>query len=235
MKSKYCNQSLFIQYLFSFLSIVIIAGVCYVSNGVIDYRSVGLLLLATVSMLAIFFTLFPVLLAATFSALIWEFFFIPPNFTFHIESSEDVLMLSMYFIVALVVCVLTSKVRHLEKLALQKDERANTLKLYKTLFNSILHELRTPNAKIAGATNNLLQHTIKMSEGDQPKLFNEISIAAFRLNRLVDNLLNMLRLESGLLEAKLGWCELNDELNFSDITLKETIHHEHKNEYPDHR
>jgi two-component system sensor histidine kinase KdpD len=28
--------------------------------------------------------------------------------------------------------------------------------------------------------------------------------------------------------------ELNDELDFSDITLKETIHHEHKNEYPDH-
>ncbi len=36
-------------------------------------------------------------------------------------------------------------------MASQKEEKANTLKLYDTLFNSLSHELRTPIAAIIGA------------------------------------------------------------------------------------
>ena len=78
-----------------------VAGLCYPITNVVGYRSVALLLMFVVSVLSLRMSLYPVLAAATASALIWNYFFIPPQFTFHIGSLEDGLMFSMYFIVAL--------------------------------------------------------------------------------------------------------------------------------------
>lgn len=213
MNIKYFNQNPKSQIFISVAATIIVSLICYSLSDLIGYRSVALLLMATVSLLAIFFSLIPVLLAATLSALIWDYFFIPPHFTFHVSSSEDVLLLLMYFVIALINGVLTSKVRSLEKLELLKEERHNTIKLYKTLFDSLSHELRTPIATIVGASDNLLQKDSHVSENDKTRLIDEISIAAFRLNRLIDNLLNMQRLESGTLKIKPDWCDVNELIN----------------------
>ncbi len=213
MNLKYFNQSKLNQFFICIFSTIFVSFICFSLSNLIGYRTVALLLLTTVSILSIFFTLYPVLTAATLSALIWDFFFIPPHFNFHVQNSDDILMLLMYFIIALINGVLTSKIRGIEKLELQKEERHNTIKLYKTLFDSLSHELRTPIATIVGASDNLLQENSHISEVDKLKLTNEISIAAFRLNRLIDNLLNMQRLESGMLKLKLDWCEINELIN----------------------
>ena len=213
MNIKYFNQNPRNQFFISIVVTIFVSLICYSLSNLIGYRSVALLLMATVSILAIFFTLYPVLAAATLSALIWDYFFIPPHFTFHVQNSDDVLMLLMYFVIALINGVLTSKIRGMEKLELQKEERHNTIKLYKTLFDSLSHELRTPIATIVGASDNLLQKNSNVSENDKMKLVGEISIAAFRLNRLIDNLLNMQRLESGMLKIKPDWCEINELIN----------------------
>jgi len=223
MNIKYFNQNSKSQFFISVFSTILVSLVCYSLSNLIGYRSVALLLMATVSLLAIFFSLYPVLVAATLSALIWDFFFIPPHFTFHITSSEDTLLLLMYFVIALINGVLTSKVRSLEKMELQKEEKHNTIKLYKTLFDSLSHELRTPIATIVGATDNLLQKDSHVSEGDKGKLIGEISIAAFRLNRLIDNLLNMQRLESGTLKIKPDWCEISELINSPVNRLKNEL------------
>ena len=223
MKLKYFKQSLFNQFALSNLTVILIALICYMSVNYIGYHSVALILLATVSVLSIFFSIYPVLSAAAMSALIWDFFFIPPHFTLHITNSEDALLLLMYFVIALTSGILTSKVRELEKLEFQKEERTLTLKLYKTLFDSISHELRTPIATIVGASDNLLQKEVKISEEDKLELVDEISVAAFRLNRLVDNLLNMQRVESGMLEIKPDWCEVNELINSPINRLKNEL------------
>ncbi len=213
MNFKYFNQNSKNQFLISIIVTIFVSIICYSLSNLIGYRSVALILLATVSLLSIFLTLYPVLTAATMSALIWDYFFIPPHFTLQVSNSEDVLMLMMYFVIALINGVLTSKIRGMEKLELQKEERQNTIKLYKTLFDSLSHELRTPIATIVGATDNLLQKDSNVSESDKVKLLEQISIASFRLNRLIDNLLNMQRLESGMLKIKPNWCEINELIN----------------------
>lgn len=213
MKLRYFNQKLLKQFVISNLSVFLVALVCYLCIDFIGYRSVALLLLATVSIQAVFFSLYPVLMAATMSALIWDYFFIPPHFTFYVSSSEDILLLMMYFVIALINGVFTSRVRQLEKLGYQKEERHNTIKLYKTLFDSLSHELRTPIATIVGASDNLMQNESNISDSNKSELIGQISIAAFRLNRLIDNLLNMQRLESGMLKIKPDWCEINELIN----------------------
>jgi len=213
MKLQYFKQSLLKQFIISNLSVIFVALICYISVDFIGYRSVALLLLATVSILAIFFSLFPVLMAATMSALIWDYFFIPPHFTFYVSKSEDILLLIMYFVIALINGVFTSRVRQFEKLERQKEERHNTIKLYKTLFDSLSHELRTPISTIVGATDNLMQKESNISNVDKSELVGQISTSALRLNRLIDNLLNMQRLESGMLKIKPVWCEISELIN----------------------
>lgn len=168
------------------------------------------MLLVTVSILAMFLDIIPVLVSATLSALIWDFFFIPPRFTLTVGTAEDRLLLLMYFVVALINAVLTNKIRKMEKAVKEKDEKEKSVRFYNTLLNSLSHELRTPITTIIGSTDNLQSNAEKLSDQDRADLIDEISIASIRLNQQVENLLNMSRLESGVFQIKKDWVDIND-------------------------
>ena len=218
------------QFLFSAILVGVTAGVCGFFSTYLGYKVVAFLLLVTVSLIAMFFDIIPVLFAATVSALVWDFFFIPPNFTFQVGSTEDTILLLTYFIVAIVSSVLTFKIRQVEKIARQKEEKANTVKLYNTLFNSLSHELRTPIAAIIGATDNLQNNNEKLTAQNRNELVGEISKASFRLNQQVENLLNMSRLETGFIQPKKDWCDITelvyhviDRIEENNISQKITV------------
>lgn len=179
-----------IQCLISVGIIVLLATICFYFGGHLAYRTVALIMLLSVSILAMLMDILPVLLAALSSALIWNFFFIPPRFTFHIDKAEDVLMFSSYFVVALVNAVLTFKIKKEEEKSRDKEEKENALKLYNTLLNSLSHELRTPIATILGAVDTLKENE-NLAEKSKMELLTQIDIASIRLNGQVENLLNM--------------------------------------------
>src|SRR6185436_18127165 len=189
------------QYLYSLIIVLLISLLCFGLSEFIGYRVVAFILLITVSLLVVTFDILPVLLSAALSAFIWDFFFIPPRFTIHVDTVEDSILLIMYFVIALISAVLTYKIIQIEKLARLKEERANSVKLYNTILNSLSHELRTPIATIIGATDNL-QSNHNLSREDEQQLIEEISKASLRLNQQVENLLNISRLESGHIKPK---------------------------------
>ena len=355
------------QYLITSLLVIFSSMIFYLVKDFVGYQVVSFALLFLVSILALFYGTGPILLAATLSALIWDFFFIPPSFTLHIEKPVDVLMLIMFFIIALLNGILTSRIRRQEKKTRIREERTHALyqltreltmvsgidevskiavryiqkyfnldcaiilkndfnqldnrvqhdtkiklsenelsiaawvykhsakagkhtdtlpstdytfypltgnnnstgviavkhlnpftqgeeqfweaflsqisgkyereflrdaakkvyilnesdKLYKTLFNSISHELRIPVATIMGATDTLLTHTYP--EETRRKLYTEINTASIRLNRLIENLLNMSRLESGRITTRLDWCDVHDLVNKVADNLKREL------------
>ncbi|MBA3827640.1 MAG: DUF4118 domain-containing protein [Taibaiella sp.] len=198
------------QYLLSVLVICIVSSVCYAFASLTGYRVVAYILLITVSLIAVVFDIFPVLLAAVLSALIWDYFFIPPHFTFQVNSAEDSFLLLMYFVIAMVNAVLTYKIRQMEKAATLREEKENTVKLYNTLLNSLSHELRTPIATIIGATDNLQLNNAGLTAHNKNELVGEIAKASFRLNQQVENLLNMSRIEAGFIQPKKDWCDINE-------------------------
>jgi two-component system sensor histidine kinase KdpD len=355
------------QYLTVAVFVFLFSFVFYLVKDFAGYQVVSFGLLFLVSILALFYGTGPILLAATLSALIWDYFFIPPQFTMHIEKPEDMLMLAMFFIIALLNGILTSRVRRQEKKIRIREERTNALyqltrelstasgiedvskigvkyiqkyfnldcaillkndlnhldehiqnetkikltenefsiaawvfkhsakagkhtdtlpstdytfyplsgnvesmgviavkhvrvftqgeeqfweaclsqisgkyereflrnaakksyilnesdKLYKTLFNSISHELRIPVATILGASDTLLSQTYP--EETRNKLYSEISIASIRLNRLIENLLNMSRLESGRITPRPDWCDVHDLASKVSENLKQEL------------
>lgn len=357
------------QYITTSSLVLITSLICYSSRSFYDYHVVSFCLLFLVSILAVFYGTGPVLTAAVLSAVILNFFFIPPLFTLHISKPENILMFMMFFIIALLNGVLTSRVRRQETRIRIREERTHALyqiarelsiatgpdnvtalvvtylhkhfgiefalllkneqeqlgfdsknenrlklgeneimaaiwafqkgvktgkystilpdsaltfyplignnsnvgviaveqhkkftqgeeqfweacmsqiagkyereflrvaaqkafelgesdKLYKTLFNSISHELRIPVATILGATDTLQSE--QYPEETRQKLYNEIGIASLRLNRLIENLLNMSRLESGHISLRPDWCDVHDLAN----KLHETLNQELKN------
>ena len=215
------------QIAFSTILVIVISGICYAFNYIIDYKIVAFILLLTVSFLAVVFDILPVLLAAVLSALIWNFFFIEPRHTFMIHSVEDTVLLSMYFLVATINGILTYRMRRIEKQAMEKEEKAKTIKLYNTLFNTLSHELKTPITTIIAATDNLKENTRNLTQENKEELVSEISVASLRLNQQVGNLLNMSRLESGNMTLKKDWCDIN-ELIYSVVNrLEENLRNHH--------
>lgn len=192
------------------VAVIALAGICFAVEDVIGYQVAALVLLLTVSVLAMLFEILPVLLAATASALLWNYFLIPPTFTFHIGSAADLLMFLLYFVIALVNTVLTVKIRQAEKKARDKEERDKSIKLYNTLLNSLSHELRTPISAIIAAVYALKERAVQLPQGQRMELLDAIDEAAMRLDRQVENLLNMGRLESGTLQPKKDWCDVNE-------------------------
>lgn len=217
------KDSLRKQLLLSTTLIVLSSLILYFFVGWIGYQVVALVLLLMVSVSAMLFDIVPVLIAALLSALIWNYFFIPPVRTFHIGTPEDVLMFLMYFVIAFINAVLSFKIREIERKVRDKEEKENTLKLYDTLLNSLSHELRTPIAAIIGAVDILENQAAPLSIINQNELIDEIKIASLRLNEQVENLLSMNRLESGILKPVLDWVDIND-LIFS-VIKKYKSHH----------
>jgi two-component system sensor histidine kinase KdpD len=360
-----------IQYLVSAVSVLVVSMICFPLSHLIGYQTVSLILLFTVAVLPLMLGIGPVLLAAGLSALAWDYMFIPPIFTFSVARVEDVMMLFMYFCIAIVTGVLTTRARAQEKAVRQREERAIALyslsrdlavartkdavvtaavtnigkffdaeavvclgqtdgdiftaphpesslkidakdfavaawvywnekkagkftetlpaasatffpisgpryplgvlgvktrtdqtlsidqetllesfisqiasaveretlneitkraivveeseRLYKTLFNSISHEMRTPLSAIIGASESLLDPRVSQEAIVREELTEEIHAAAERLNRLVENLLDMTRLESGLVQPKLDWCDVRDLIHTAVRKLEKEL------------
>ena len=90
-----------------------------------------------------------------------------------------------------------------EKLLAESD------KLHRTLLDGVSHELKTPLAVLSASVENLAT----ADEPTRASLANEIRTATRRLNRLVNNLLDQTRLESGALRPRLDWCDGHDLVN----------------------
>lgn len=88
-----------------------------------------------------------------------------------------------------------------------------TQKLYKSLLDCVSHELKTPIAAIKGSASAIID---PMTVGNQvavESLGHQILGASERLQRLVENLLDMTRIESGMIQTKRVLCDVGDVIS----------------------
>ncbi|WP_227009126.1 sensor histidine kinase [Christiangramia fulva] len=199
-----------VQYLLGVGSVSIVALICNSIFGEAEYHVVALILLLVVSILAMFLDVLPIISAAVMSALLWNFLFIPPEFTFSISTPQDALLFLMYFVIAVINGFFTSKIRKMENISNQRKEREKTLELYNTLFNSLSHELKTPIATIIGSVDVLKNNREQISTEVKEDIYNEIEIASQRLNRQVEHFLDMSRLDSDYIKIQPDWYDLDE-------------------------
>ena len=88
--------------------------------------------------------------------------------------------------------------------------RAETERLRSALLTSVSHDLRTPLATITGAATTMLESGDRLDPATRQELLESVRDEAERLNRLVQNLLQMTRLESGALQLRRDWHPLEE-------------------------
>ncbi len=93
----------------------------------VSYQSVGFLYLLAVLGAGAFFTVGPILLSAALSALAWDFFFIPPKYTFAITRPEDMLMCLTYLLVAAITGLLSHRIIGNQQLLRSKEKSSEAM------------------------------------------------------------------------------------------------------------
>ena len=83
-------------------------------------------------------------------------------------------------------------------------------KLRAALLSSLSHDLRTPLASIVGSVTSLRSLGSRMSKADRADLLMTIEEEAERLSRFVTNLLEMTKVEAGVIDARRDWIEVSD-------------------------
>ncbi len=83
-------------------------------------------------------------------------------------------------------------------------------RLRSALLSSLSHDLRTPLVSIMGAASSLISYDEALSRDNRRDLAQTIQDEAERLNRFVQNLLDMTRLGSGTLKPRIDWADLAD-------------------------
>lgn len=87
---------------------------------------------------------------------------------------------------------------------------SETEQLRSALLSSVSHDLRTPLASIIGSTSSLIEYPNTINEQGRRELLQMVLEEAQRLNRYIQNLLDMTRLGGGKLTPVCNWVDLND-------------------------
>jgi two-component system sensor histidine kinase KdpD len=212
------------EYVIAVVAVGALTVACWLLRPLTGYGAISLIFLLGVLLAGMVLSRGPVLLVAALSALSWNFLFIPPLFTLHIAKVEDALTFATYFIVAITVGSLTAQLKAREHLAAQVELAQESERLRKTLLDCVSHELKTPLAAIAAASQELSRLTVNIPDSQMLKeLAGEIRDGSHRLNRVVNNLLDMNRLESGVIRPKREWCDVRELLQSAVDSEHESI------------
>lgn len=99
-----------------------------------------------------------------------------------------------------------------------------TEQLRSSLLSSVSHDLRTPLASITGAASTLLDNQAPIDAATRQELTQTVYDEAHRLNRLVSNLLEMTRLESGGVQVRKEWYPLEEVVGAALARLDAQLH-----------
>jgi len=102
--------------------------------------------------------------------------------------------------------VLLAKEAHEEHLKLEAQNVRNTF------LSSVSHDLRTPLAVVAGAASTLLEKEASLDRQGRLELLQTIHEETDRLERIIRNVLNLTRLESGAITVHKEWQPLEEIL-----------------------
>jgi len=158
----------------------------------------------------------PAALCAFLSVLCFDFFFVPPRFTFAVADAQYIWTFAVMFTVAMIISHLTIRLREEAEAARQGEQRsawlmekakkaeidAETERMRSALLSSVSHDFRTPLTAIVGSASALAQKAGKSLSREGRELLGNIESEAGRLSRLVQNLLEVTRLESGAVQLQ---------------------------------
>jgi K+-sensing histidine kinase KdpD len=215
------------------------AGVVAALQGIAEPVSLGIVFIPGVLLIATVWGLWLGLGTAVLSALVFNFFYLPPLRTFTIDAQHDIVALVVFVIVAAAAGTLAELARaraaeserrrdeadralaaaaalaaerdRMREEAIEGEALRRSDELKTSLLRSVSHDLRTPLTAIIAAGAALDSPSVTAEE--RHELSEAVVDEGQRLSRLVENLLDVSRLESGRAEPHREPVELVDLLD----------------------
>ncbi len=158
----------------------------------------------------------PAVITSIVSVLVFDFFLVPPYLTFSVNHIQYVFTFVAFLVVGIVVSTFASKVR-------EQIIQRQTEKLHSALLNSISHDLKTPLVSITGALSTLLDKNSNLGAQHIRELLETARGESDRLNQIVNNLLDITKMESEVLRISKKPCDLRDLMGACLEQLKDRI------------
>ncbi len=143
------------ELMFSILSVFSISALCFPFSNFIGYQSVGLLFLLNLLLMSFYTGRTSIIINSILTSVLWNFFFIPPLFTFNIHRIEDVLTLILNFSLAITTGFLVSKIKRQQVLVQLREKY--TLALFN--FTKELSNCKSKNDAILTSMMHIQKNT----------------------------------------------------------------------------
>lgn len=130
--------------------------------------------------------------AALISVLAVNFAFTFPLFAFDFTILENIISAIILFVVSIVTCSLTTKVKKQEAIKAESDKE----RMKANLLRAVSHDLRTPLTTIYGSSSALLDNYDEFSDEQCKQIITGISEDSLWLSRMVENLLSITKLDT---------------------------------------
>ena len=182
---------------FSVAVVALVTGAVYALRPVAPVVSLGVLYVLAVVAVAVVCGLAYAIPVSVASMLVFNFLFLPPLHTFELRESENWVALAVYLIVGVVVGELATRSRRLASEAVEAEKLRQADAVKTAVLHAVSHDLRSPLTAIRTASEGLDNPSVQLDARERDELFETIRIEVQRLERLVENLLDLSRLEAG--------------------------------------
>lgn len=132
------------------------------------------------------------ILASLLSVLAVNFAFTFPYFEFNFSLPENMFSGVVMLFVSIMTSALTTKLKQQERMRAENEKE----KVRANLLRAVSHDLRTPLTSIYGSCSTIMENYDSLSREQQFKLLGEVCANAEWLNRMVENLLSVTRIDS---------------------------------------
>ena len=130
--------------------------------------------------------------ASVIGMLAVNFAFRSPYFAFNFTLPENLFSGAVMLVVSIMTSTLTTRIKKQEQLRMESE----TEKMRANLLRAVSHDLRTPLTSIYGACSTVIENYDVLDKKQQLKLLGEVCEDAQWLNRMVENLLSVTRIDS---------------------------------------
>ena len=225
-------RSRWASYLLAALGVAAITVVLIPLRGTINSTTIGFGFLLGVLFVAIIWGSMPALFASVLAMLSFNFFFLPPFYTFTIADPQNWVALTAFFITALAVGQLSARAKQRAEIAEARGEKIERLyeelrqaferaseaealrrseRLKTALLEAVTHDLRTPLTSIKASATLLLDESEPsevqeaFTHEEQQTMLKVISEEVDRLDRFVESIVDLARIEAGEIQLQRNW------------------------------
>ncbi len=197
-------------YLLAVLGALVLLAVLVPLRGDLDLASEALLYMLLVVTTAIVGGLGPALVASALCSGLLNFFFTAPFHTFRIHEASDIVAVLVFAMVAVMVSWVVDLAARRASAVREAVELEAGNRLRTALLVAVGHDLRTPLAAAKAVVSGLRSQEVTLSDEDRRELLETADDALDRLAALIDDLLDLSRLQAGALPVRTRAVPLDD-------------------------